>query len=104
MNRILINLSISLLLGSLILFAGCQPDRKETPTKGHVTILVSESVSPVIKKEEETFEQLYPDAHVDLQVTSAREAITRLFNDSIMVIVSSRPLNSEERAVQKRYN
>ncbi len=92
-----------LIIGLLLIF-GCQGERKETPTKGRVTVVVSESVSPVIKKEKEKFEELYPDAHVELFVASAREAITRLFNDSITVIVSSRPLNAEERAVQKRFN
>ena len=100
------NIYLALLIGcsTLVFVAGCQPERTETPTKGHVTVLVSESVAPVIKREELTFEELYPDAHIDVQVTSAREAITRLFNDSITVIVSSRPLNAEERAVQKRFN
>lgn len=87
-----------------MLTVGCQAERSETPTKGRVTVVVSESVFPVMKKEEQTFEELYPDAHVELQVASAREAIARLFNDSITVIVSSRPLNAEEREVQKRTN
>src|SRR5713101_9421847 len=89
---------------SILIIPGCQGERRETPTKGHVTVVVSEDVSPVIKKEKEKFEELYPDAHVELQVATAREAIARFFNDSITVIVSSRALNAEERAVQKRYN
>ncbi|HEV8538190.1 MAG TPA: substrate-binding domain-containing protein, partial [Bacteroidota bacterium] len=71
---------------------GCQGERSETPTKGHVTVVVSESVSPVIKLEEQTFEELYPEAQVDLEFSTTREAIARLFNDSITVIVTSRPL------------
>ncbi|MBI1806117.1 MAG: substrate-binding domain-containing protein [Ignavibacteria bacterium] len=87
---------------SLMFFIGCQEERKETPTKGHVTVVVSESVSPVIKQEQEKFEELYQQAHVELQVATSREAVARLFNDSILVIVSARPLNNEEREVQKR--
>ena len=83
---------------------GCDSERKEMPTKGHVTFVVSESVAPLIQKEQETFEQLYPQAHVELQVASAREAITRFFNDSITIIVSSRQFNAEEREVAKRAN
>ena len=83
---------------------GCQNERHETPTKGHVTVVVSESVSPVMQQEKQIFEEQYPEAHVELIVASDREAIARLFNDSITVIVSSRPLNAEERAVQKRFN
>lgn len=89
---------------TLMLFLGCQEERKETPTKGQVTVVVAESVAPVIKLEKEKFEELYQQAHVELQVATTREAIARLFNDSITVIISARPLNDEERAVQKRVN
>ncbi len=81
---------------------GCQGEPKETATKGRVTVITSESVAPVIKAEKDTFEQLYQQAHIDLETMSAREAITHLFNDSIKVIVSSRALNAEERAVAKK--
>jgi phosphate transport system substrate-binding protein len=82
---------------------GCETERPETPTKGHVTVVVSESVAPMMKVEEQVFEQLYPQAHVDIEVASDREAIARLFNDSITVIVSARPLNAEELEVKKRF-
>lgn len=91
-------------LVAMLLFASCQGERKETPTKGHVDVLAAESVSPMVRDEVEKFESLYPDAHVTLSVTSTREAITRLFNDTIKVIVTSRALNQEERDVAKRYN
>jgi phosphate transport system substrate-binding protein len=87
-------------LGMLMLgLLSCQGDRKETPTKGHATVIVSESVSPLMAAEKSTFEQLYPDARVTLEVAHAREAIARLFNDTIKLVVASRPLNAEERAV-----
>ena len=87
---------------SLIALVGCAGEPRESPTKGHLTAIVSESVSPVIKREEQTFEELYAQAKIDLEVATAREAIARLFNDTIKVIVSSRPLNAEERDVAKR--
>jgi phosphate transport system substrate-binding protein len=37
-------------------------------------------------------------------MTTSREAIAKLFNDSVSVIVSARPLNAEERDVAKRAN
>ena len=94
---------VAVLLLPLFVF-GCQDERKETPTKGRTTVVVSESVAPMIQQEKLTFEELYQEAHVELQTSTAREAIARLFNDSIMVIVSSRPLNDEERAIQHRAN
>ena len=87
-----------------VVLPGCARERQETPTKGHVTIAVSESISPLLRQEKQKFEELYPEAVIDLQVTTARDAIASLFNDSLKVIVSSRPLNSEERDVQKKFH
>lgn len=88
----------------VLMVTGCDSERKESPTKGRVTIVVSESVFPLIQKEKQTFEEIYPQAHVELHVASAREAIARMFNDSITMVVSSRPLNEEERAVARKNN
>ncbi|MBI4549288.1 MAG: substrate-binding domain-containing protein [Ignavibacteriae bacterium] len=90
------------LLGFCVCIAGCQKEPIETPTKGYLKVIVSESVEPLLRQEEQKFEELYPNAHVDLEVALAREAIARLFNDTIQVIVSSRPLNDEERDVAKQ--
>jgi phosphate transport system substrate-binding protein len=89
----------SIILMSIL---GCIPERKESPTKGNIMVAVSESILPVIKQEEQRFEEWYPDAHVDLIQMTAREAITRLFNDTVKVVVTSRPLNAEEREVAKK--
>jgi len=83
---------------------GCESERKETPTKGYVKVVVSEDVAPLIELEQRKFMELYPQARVELAIAPAREAITRLFNDTITVIISSRPLNKEERDVAKRTN
>ena len=103
---ILKNKYYTIILGWTLLVAmsipGCLPERKESPTKGNIIVAVSESVMPVMKQEEQRFEEWYPDAHVDLIQMTAREAVTRLFNDTIKVIVTSRPLNVEEREVAKR--
>ncbi len=88
----------------VLLLAGCETERKETQTKGHVTVVAAESVSPMIGKEKEAFEDIYPRAHVELQIASSREAITRLFNDSITIIISARALNNEEREIAKKAN
>ncbi len=91
------------LAAAVVLIAGaCQPERQETPTKGHVTIVSSESMAPIITQERDTFQQLYQDAHIELQVSTSRGAITRFFNDSIKVVVLSRPMNKEEHEVAER--
>jgi phosphate transport system substrate-binding protein len=87
-----------------VILVGCEDERKETPTKGRVTVVTAESVAPLIKEEKAKFEELYPQAHVELLEATTREAVARFFNDSIKVIVTSRPFNSEERAVAKKAN
>ncbi len=94
---------IILSVGIGIVAIGCQGERLETPTKGYVTVLVSESVAPLLRSEEIKFEELYPEAHITAEVTSDREAVTRLFNDSITIVVTARPLNSEELEAEKRF-
>jgi len=93
-----------LVAGLSCIWVGCEEQKSETPTKGTVTVLVSESVQPVIEAEQQKFQDLYPQAHVNLVSMTAREAITHLFNDTTQLIVSSRPLNHEERNVASRSN
>ncbi len=81
----------------ILALLGCETERRESPTKGFVTVVVSESVAPMIEQEQKQFQELYPAAHVSLVTASAREAITRLFNDTIKIIVASRPFNDEEK-------
>jgi phosphate transport system substrate-binding protein len=95
---------IIFVVGIGIAVTGCQGERLETPTKGHVTVLVSESVAPLLRSEEIKFEELYPEAQITAEVTSDREAITRLFNDSITIVVTARSFNSEELEAEKRFN
>lgn len=96
-------LAAALAAASLLALWGCESERPESPTKGQVTMAVSESVAPLLMEEKRIFEELYVQARVAIEVNSDREAIARLFNDSITVIVSARPLNAEEREVQKRF-
>jgi len=89
---------------AIALVMGCSPERKETPTRGRTTVLVSESMAPIMEQEQREFEDLYREAKIDARVTTTRDAIVQFFNvDSIKTIVASRPMNEEERSVAKRY-
>jgi phosphate transport system substrate-binding protein len=86
------------------LLAGCSERKSDTPTKGHASVAVCEEILPLLREEEARFEELYPEARVDLRPRTAREAIAELLNDSVKVIVSSRALNAEEEAARKALN
>lgn len=88
----------------LLCLSGCMEERKETPTKGRVTVIASESVLPMVQAQEQKFEELYAEAHIELLSAQDRESISRLLSDSITIIVTSRALNAEERNVHRRMN
>jgi phosphate transport system substrate-binding protein len=91
---------MAILLGSL---GGCNRREAETsPTKGHVTAIVSESHAPLLQKEADEFHRLYEAASVTLLPASSREAIVHLVNDSVRVIIVDRALNVEERGVVEK--
>jgi phosphate transport system substrate-binding protein len=87
----------------IVSIQGCIPERTETPTKGKITVVAAESVQPLMQQEKEKFEGIYQDAKINLLFSSSREAIARFFNDSIRVIVTSRPMNKEERSIAEKY-
>ncbi|MBA4312761.1 MAG: hypothetical protein C0417_09040 [Chlorobiaceae bacterium] len=100
------NKYIYLFLGWTLLFVsiqGCLPERTETPTKGRITVVAAESVEPLMQQEKEKFEGIYTGAHIEMLFSSSREAIARFFNDSIRIIVTSRPMNKEERSVAEKF-
>ena len=95
-NKIILVFALATLLGGA---AGCDEERRETPTKGYVTVAVSESVQPVMELERRKFEEIYPQAHVTFVTGTTRAMMARFFNDTIKVIISARPFDPEERAV-----
>ncbi|MDE3056907.1 MAG: substrate-binding domain-containing protein [Bacteroidota bacterium] len=89
---------------TLVVCVGCQESQKDLPTKGHTTMMASDDVYPVIKKEVDEFQGMYDQAHVKLLESSARDAVVQLLNDSVKVIAVARDLNDEERDVIKKYS
>lgn len=83
---------------------GCQESQKDLPTRGHVMMMASDDIYPVVKKEVDEFQKMYEQAHVALQQTSTRDAIVQLLNDSVKVIAVARDFNDEERNVIKKYS
>jgi phosphate transport system substrate-binding protein len=81
----------------------CGNQNEETPTKGNATVICAESVAPIITKEVEKFQEFYPEAHVNLQIATSREAIVKLVNGDVKVVVSARDFNNEEQAIIDKY-
>lgn len=81
---------------------GCQ-EKRQTTTRGNISILVGESVLPVVQKEAAEFERLYEQAHIDIVPTTSREAIVQFLTGKVTTIVISRSLNEEEKRVVEAY-
>lgn len=94
---------ICFLVIALLCMVQCRKQSEDTPTKGSVTVICAESVAPVITQEVEQFQQFYSEAHVDLQIATSREAIVKLLNGDVKVVVSAREFNEEEKGIIAKY-
>ena len=86
-----------------LMFSSCknsdeQKKDKETIIKGTVTILVDETIKPIIEDQAEVFESIYP-AKIILDVKSENEVVRSLINDSSSIAVLSRKLTAEEQKI-----
>ncbi|EIA10173.1 PstS family phosphate ABC transporter substrate-binding protein [Flavobacterium frigoris] len=67
----------------------------ETILKGKTTMLVDETLKPIIDDQVEVFESKY-DAKITLVAKSERELINAMLNDTSSIAVLSRPLSGDE--------
>jgi phosphate transport system substrate-binding protein len=93
-------------LSFLLLMAGCHSKKKngnvlDTPTSGHITIAVDESLRPLLQAEVSAFEAIYKKANIDVKYISEAEAIASLLNDSVRLAVITRQLSEEEQQALK---
>jgi phosphate transport system substrate-binding protein len=87
-----------LLFFVIIFLCGCE-EKKETSTKGSLTVYVDESIYPLIKIEADSFAVLYTEAKLKLIPVSAREGIAGIVNNESEIFISSREFNEEEKIV-----
>jgi len=83
-------------------FYGCDRPREETPTSGRLHILASESQASVMRRQVDEFSSVYSSTNITLGITSTRDAVVQLLNDSVRFICIDRPLNDEEMAVAEK--
>jgi phosphate transport system substrate-binding protein len=90
------NKYLVLLFSLVVLFAGCQPEAKETPTKGTLKCYADESLYRIVVSLRDSFVTKYPDAKIELGKLKAREGIVKVLNGENTMFISSRELNKEE--------
>lgn len=85
-----------LLISCAVIFAGCQPEAKETAIKGSIKCDADESLYSIVVALRDTFQVKYPDAKIEVGKLKAREGIVKVLNGESTLFVSSRGLNKEE--------
>ena len=75
---------------------GTSEDFTDTPTSGNIGISVDETFAPILESQVDTFQKLYPDAHVRAAYQPEDSVFLAFLNDKAKVIVVSRELNAEE--------
>lgn len=83
----------------MFLSFSCRPNDEETATKGHLRVLIAESVAPVLVQEVNKFMSLYQAHGADVKYTimQSSEVDERFVNDTARVIVTTIPLTNEEK-------
>ena len=95
---------IRLLIVAITLAACTSRDKDgnilDTPTSGEITIVVDESLKPLIDAEVRAFEGLYHYAHINVVYTSEEDAFDALLQDSAcLAIVTRKMVSAEEKAL-----
>jgi len=96
-----IKFRILLLTVFLIAFCSCTGGNKrtyptDTPTSGHLKILVDDSFKPVMEAEIKVFMELYPHANITPVYKPEVDVINEFLRDSGKVVVTSRKLTDEQ--------
>ncbi len=81
---------------------GCSPQSKPAPvedsvTSGRISVVCASEAFDLIARERSTFQNLYPQASLELRNGTSREAIAALFANQADVAVITRELIPEER-------
>lgn len=87
----------------LLLVVAC--NQKEAPIdtilKGEMTLLVDETLLPIVQEEIEIFESEYSEATIKIESKSEAEVIQILANDTSRVAILARKLNPQEEKIFK---
>lgn len=74
-------------------------NKNDTILKGEMTLLVDETILPIVQEEIEIFQSQYPEASIKIEPKSEAEVIQILANDTSRVAILARKLNAQEEKV-----
>lgn len=71
----------------------------DTPTSGNLKVSIDNTFEPILKSHIDTFQKLYPYAHVQATYKPEREAMRDLLDNKVRAIIVARDLKADEKAV-----
>ncbi len=93
----------------LLFLSSCTPqrtpktDEAESLTRGRVELFCDEAIAPLLASPLKHFDTLYPEAQLQLTVTSAREAMRQLLARNARIIVIARDYLPDEDSLMRAY-
>jgi len=89
------------------LAAGCSPRShsqvvEDSLTSGRITLVSAKEARGMMARERDAFQALYPQARIEIEGGTSRDAIGRLFGGTSDLAVVTRELAPEERAAAAR--
>ncbi|MBI5463399.1 MAG: substrate-binding domain-containing protein [Ignavibacteriales bacterium] len=84
-----------LLAVAIVSITGCPTEKRETPTRGNLRVLISESVAPSLIEEINFFHSYYRTngANITFDIVSSEEANRRFASDSTRMIITTIPFS-----------
>jgi phosphate transport system substrate-binding protein len=79
-------------------FTAPDPRTDDTPTSGHVLILVDEDCKAVLDQEALVFRNFYPKATLDIRYMNEAEMLKAMLNDSVRCVVTTVDPGGEQQA------
>ena len=80
---------------------GCHSNPNEatdTPTAGAVGVSVDETFTPILQAQADTFQKLYPNAHLRISYQPEEKVMLDLINDQVKLAIVARELTAAEQA------
>jgi phosphate transport system substrate-binding protein len=77
---------------------GPDPYTDDVPTKGRVVLLADEGIRPLMERQEEVFESIYPKADVDIRYLPAAELLKAMMDDTVRCTFASLLPGGEQEA------
>ncbi|HET7152756.1 MAG TPA: substrate-binding domain-containing protein [Candidatus Kapabacteria bacterium] len=81
-----------------------QSQPQDSPSEGSLTIYCDEYVMPLMTKEVEAYDSIYPNVHLTLVPTTARDAVVQLLSGKTKLSILGRAFTDEERKLIEKYH